>query len=902
MKNKELNHILDQVAAGIRSEQADAAVVNEAAERVWAQLSTEATVTKAEAAPANTIEGCPDFQSLIPAYISGTLSEARSLLLVDHTHECIPCRRALKQAREARITLTPSIRKQKRKTFKYNLQPVVVRWGIAAVLVIGLGLIALPIIQRYLPFGSVEATVQAADGPVFAIANSQIRPLSIGQKINRGDTIRTAKDAHAVVRLGDGSTIEMNDRSEFAITQNGQSATIHLDRGSVIVEAAKQKGHLFVDTDGGNSLVSVTGTTFAVNTGTKGSRVSVIEGEVHLDSRGKEQVLRAGEQATTTSSIETIPVKTEVAWSRNAARYTHTLESLAALQKELNGVPKPGVRHSTRLLEMMPENTVMYAALPNLSATIAESHRIMQERIQQNPALRDWFDKRQPGPGMNQAISTIREFGEQLGDEIAVGAGMDDKGNPVGPIVLAELKNPAGFRAFFDEEVKKLGAEGKNAPSVRFIDDPNAAAAAEQTTNSAKDKEIFVWVHDNVLAASPKLDQLQALARRTQSANSFTGTPFYGRVADVYREGAGLVVAADLEKIIAQTKGARTSNKGGDQREQALTQLGILNLKYFVLDQKDVEGKTNTRAVVSFTETNHGITSWLAKPGPMGSLEYISPDANLVAGFVVRNPVGLVDDLLAALDTVCPDLRSHLNKLQTDHGIDVRKDFAAPLGGEYAFAIDGPILPMPSWKLIFEVNDPAHLQQTLEHVVDEVNKQVAKEGKSGLAWERADTGGHTFYTLKSKDFGLEVNYTFVNGYLIVGPTRALIEHALTYHDSGTTLLRSAKFTAGLPADGNANFSALVYHNLAPLVKPFANQIGRSTKGLPEEQKQTITAIASNMQPTLFYAYAYGDRIEFASNTEGGPFGLSPAMLFGMPNAFELEHILGEGMKSEGSKQ
>ena len=79
----------------------------------------------------------------------------------------------------------------------------------------------------------------------------------------------------------------------------------------------------------------------------------------------------------------------------------------------------------------------MYAALPNLSATIAESHRIMQERIQQNPALRDWFDKRQPGPGMNQAISTIREFGEQLGDEIAVGAGMDDKGNPVGPIVLA---------------------------------------------------------------------------------------------------------------------------------------------------------------------------------------------------------------------------------------------------------------------------------------------------------------------------------------------------------------------------------------------------------------------------------------------------------------------------------
>ena len=147
-----------------------------------------------------------------------------------------------------------------------------------------------------------------------------------------------------------------------------------------------------------------------------------------------------------------------------------------------------------------------------------------------------------------------------------------------------------------------------------------------------------------------------------------------------------------------------------------------------------------------------------------------------------------------------------------------------------------------------------------------------------------------------KDFGMiEVNYTFANGYMIAGPTRALIEQALQYHDSGTSLNRSAKFTAGLPADGNANFSALVYHNLAPLVQSFSNQIGSSTKSLPDDQRKAITAMAANMQPTLAYAYAFGDRIEFASNTEGGPFGLSPATLLGMPNAFELEHILGQGM-------
>ena len=160
MKNKELDNILDQVTAGIRAELVDEAVVGKATERVWARLSTEVSATevsatgvsasaKLELAPADRIEGCADFQTLIPAYLGGKLSEARSLLLVDHTHECIPCRKALKQARESRVgAVAPAVRRQNRKASTYSLRPVVLRWGIAAALVIGLGLIALPLIER----------------------------------------------------------------------------------------------------------------------------------------------------------------------------------------------------------------------------------------------------------------------------------------------------------------------------------------------------------------------------------------------------------------------------------------------------------------------------------------------------------------------------------------------------------------------------------------------------------------------------------------------------------------------------------------------------------------------------------------------------------------------------------
>src|SRR5262252_5668456 len=887
MKKKELDNLLDQITAGIRSEQADDLRVDEAAGHVWPQITNAGSgaMNRAHdaAAPAlDRIEGCADFQALIPQFLNGHLSEARSLLLLDHTHECIPCRRAMKQARQSQLA-SPAPVKRKPKAPAYSLRPVVLRWGIAAALVIGLGLIALPLIQRYVPFGSFEATVQAADGPLYVVADSKTRLLGVGEKIGRGEVIRTAKDGHAVLRLKDGSTIEMKDRSEFSMNQTLSGTTVHLGNGSVIVEAARQKGHLYVDT--GDSLVSVTGTTFAVNAGTKGSRVSVINGEVHVDRNGEDKVLRAGEQTTTNPSIEAVPIKEEVAWSRNAAHYTQVLDALTSLRKELNAVAKPGVRNSTRLVNMMPQTTVMYAAIPNLAASIAESNRIIEERIQQNPALRDWFANR-PGAhsaGLNQAISTIKDFGDQLGEEIAVGAGMNDQGQPTQPLVLAELKSPASFHAFFDSEVQKLSANAQ-APQVVWIDDPKTGAPANSTSS---DHSLYVWIDGDVLVASPKLDQLQAVAN---AANGFSGTPFYSRIAQVYQEGAGIVVAADLEKIIAHTRGVRRIAVG-DSHEQALNQLGVFNMTSFVLDQKDTGGKTHTRAVLSYNQSDHGITSWLARPAPMGSLDYISPDANLVAGFAIKNPTAVIDDLLGVVSNVCPDLNKHLNDLEKNHGLNLRNDFAAPLGGEYAFAIDGPILPTPSWKLVLQVNDPTHLQQTFEQVVSEVNKQLAKEGKQGVEWDREETGGHTFYTLRAKDVGaVEFNYVFANGYLIAGPTRALVEQALRFHESGSTLIHSPQFTAGLPADGNVNFSAFVYQNIAALAKPLANQAGN----LPAGPKNAI-AMAATMEPTLAYAYAYGDHIEVAANTDGGPFGISPATLLGMPNAFELHSILEKGI-------
>jgi hypothetical protein len=102
MRSNNEDQILDKVTAEIRNEKIDPTAVSAAADRVWARVSAAAGETEFQLPTVDRIESCRDFQSLIPAHLAGKLSEARSLLLVDHTHECIPCRKAMNEARAAR--------------------------------------------------------------------------------------------------------------------------------------------------------------------------------------------------------------------------------------------------------------------------------------------------------------------------------------------------------------------------------------------------------------------------------------------------------------------------------------------------------------------------------------------------------------------------------------------------------------------------------------------------------------------------------------------------------------------------------------------------------------------------------------------------------------------------------
>lgn len=848
--------LLDEAVHQVADEPIDPQEVEAAAARVWARLSQEGAASSpapvvAEAAPAaGSLHGCDDFRSLIPAFVRGELSPARALLVEDHTRSCVPCRRALREAREGKAAQTAI----PRRAANSNLRAV---WmSLAAVLAIALGFGLVMLVQDMMAGGTKMARIDSVEGTLYRVAGDSSRVIRPGETIDEGEEVRTAKGSTALVRMQDGSLIEMSERAGFSLDANRKGNTIQLERGRIIVRAAKQHDrHLFVATR--DAQVSVVGTIFAVNSGTKGSRVSVIEGEVHVQQGTKLAVLHPGDQVTTHTSVERVPVKDEVAWSRNAKEYDQLLAELTALGKEIDSrVARPGLRYSTRLLDLAPAGTTIWIALPNLSKSLAETQKILDEKISESPSLAQWWtgvlrstDSEQK---FHEMIAKLGALGSNLGDEVAVA--MDPGQNDdCQPVLLAEVTNEASFRATVQQELSGSG----HADKVVFVDDPATAPASGNA--------MLLWIHNGLLVASPSGDELRKVAAAISGgANPFKATAFYGRIAQDYQDGAGWLFAADLHTLIGKGEAKKTA-----EDQQTAEKLGILDLDQFIIDRREINGQAETRAALTFDQARRGIASWLAAPAPMGSLSFFSPDANFVSAFVVKSPVSILDEMLS----IKPELAQELADAQAKHGFDLRNDLVAPLGGEVAMGVDGPLLPTPSWKLVAEVYDTARLQQTFQKAIGQIDAELRANGKPGLQITSETAGGKTYYSIVSGDGSSHASYLFEDGYMIAGPSRALLEQAVQLRNSGVTLATTAKFRDLLGPDGQVNVSALVYTNIAPIAQAASKVIPNGpAKGHPNGAAQ-LGKMLAGQGPTLYYAYAEPDRIVFAGSNQN-PLGLN----------------------------
>src|SRR6185436_18198685 len=228
----------------------------------------------------------------------------------------------------------------------------------------------------------------------------------------------------------------------------------------------------------------------------------------------------------------------------------------------------------------------------------------------------------------------------------------------------------------------------------------------------------------------------------------------------------------------------------------------------------------------------------LAAPAPMGAAEFILPEAAFAVAAVVKRPEELLAEALTWISHDIPDPR-------TAGDLEALQAVAATLGGDAAFALDGPVLPVPSIKASIEVYDPAGFQTAFTNLIARLNDRVASEGHAGrIVLESEVVGNRTDWVVRftgPETEGNTVRYTFSDGYLIAASNRALIDIAIQTKANGYTLTRSSAFTALLPADGHVNLSAFAWEHMGPTIGPLALIVSGALDAEELKALQTMTA-------------------------------------------------------------
>lgn len=925
MSNRnQMNRTLIETARAIAAEQPPAGAASAAAVRVQSALAAATADGGAAGEPSDasstsgTLTSCADYQARMPALVAGTLPEAQRLLVEDHSRECIPCRKHLQAVRAGRAV----------SDWSGPAAPARVgRYYAAAAAVVAVAAAGVWTSQRVLqPPQDGIVQVQNVDGRIFVAGSgddSELVPLAPGDAIDGGDRIRTGAGSRGVFELVDGSRIEAAGLTTFRVDARRRGDRIRVDRGSVIVQAAEQANRsLVVSTE--EMLVSVKGTIFAVTHGVKGSRVSVIEGEVEVEKGRERHSLLAGDQLRSRPTLIAMTLQEEVGWSQDADRYLAVLEEFKSLRSQLNQLMDAApARHSTRLLDLMPSDTRAYLAMPNAPATLGDLFELVRSRIESSELLAEWwaeFEASDEAGTIEDVVGALRGLGDAMGDETVVAVVGDLVEEDMAPLAVTEVTDSAALREAIEGHLAELARATDEAP-VNIVDDLETA--------TEEDEGLVLWIADDIAAASTSLDALRTVAaNREGAANPFVGSRLHGRLAQRYAEGAELLAAVDLAGVISGIRDAQENEEDeeeeeGDEDDEDVEEVavfaftGLDRVQDLVVARTQDGDRANLTAALSFDGERSGMVSWLAEPGANGALEFFSPDTSFVSAGVIEDPLTIYDELTGFLSAHGIDLDEPLAEVEAELGLSLRDDLLQHVGGEYAAGIDGPVLPVPAWKAVAAVYDADALQSSIEMLVEkatEVLGNLDRDGDARLVLDEQESGGRTVYRLglemadgdgeddeadeRDEDVTAgaamlrlletpEIFYTYFDGYMVSASNVATIDTAIRYRGSGASLTSSQDFLDLLPENGYADFSAMVYNRLAETASELFDLLPTEVAG--DDQQAVVQAIEEQLNsqgPALYTVYAGQSEIVVTSS---GPSllaftGLGP--LFGLPNLLE----------------
>ena len=536
--------------------------------------------------------------------------------------------------------------------------------------------------------------------------------------------------------------------------------------------------------------------------------------------------------AKTPAQHETVnPAKSDD-WQKYSAVIAELVKFQARLQSELRF---PAPRSQSRLLPLLPESTLALAALPNYGSTLHQAALAFQREREENPTLRDWWtnDVGAEGAKIDQALDRIYQASQYLGDEVIVSA--TSRGTTPVPMIVAEVKKP-GLKAFLQQANKDLFTTPN--PSLRIMDPQELASATPvygAVTHAADHgDEAIVLVRPDFVVVGFDLDSVRAFnSQLDKNSTGFAATAFAQRITQAYQSGAGVVAGADLQKILAFMP------MKSDKDRMAFQRTGFGDLKYLIWEHKDTSEQSTSQSELSFTGPRRGIASWLANPGTLGGLDFVSPDPTMVIALNLKGPAQIFDDVTELASAADSNALANLPMMEAQMQVNLRQDLLSKLTGEIIIEVKPPVNQAIAWKVALRVNDAAGLQQTLARLLASASVEARQEEDGGVLY-------HSFM-VPSGPKPTVITYTFVDGYLVLGSGREVVADAVRFHRSGGSLVRSAEFSSWLPPGHTAQASGFIYQNIGPM---FAQTMGQMSPDMGGLFGQAL----AGRKPTVMWLY------------------------------------------------
>ncbi len=543
----------------------------------------------------------------------------------------------------------------------------------------------------------------------------------------------------------------------------------------------------------------------------------------------------------------------EADWTKDLDKFPGLLPEFGKLAVRLAGeVHAPPARTQSKLMDLVPGNTVGFMAIPNYGDAAQQALRIFREQREQSPVLRDWWQHgavATEGPKFEQSLEKFIRLASYLGDEVIFSFSMDGKGSDGDFLLMSEVKNP-GLKSYLEQFAKDVADPGEK---IWVILDSQQLASAKDAAKGTP----YILSRPDLIVMSSSLSALRALDAKIGHGEPRARTAFTDRVAQAYQNGAGVIVAIDAEKILSSGAIGTASNPA---QKSLLENSGLLALQYLVMEHKNVVGQPASQMEVHFSRQRQGVASWLAPSAPLGALDFFSSDATTAMDLLLKNPGEIFSDILNFASATNPASTAGLGQMEQSLDIDLKRDLLSKLSGEVAYEIEVPREEggMPIWRVALRVNDVDGLQETLGKLMKTTHVEATRYEDSGFPLHRLD--------VPNGPRSVEIHYGFVDGYLLVAPSRTALTQSIKMHRSGQSLAKSAKFRDSVPAGHSTDASGFTYQNTASFLAPLMKQLAPDVAaGFPQ--------FASSMSPSISWFYGDATSIRQASNSSAADAGM-----------------------------